>query len=191
MHRTPGDITRMKTARQSAKGSTHTPGGAHSTRSTSTSTSPVQEVTTTCTAVCGDNSNTRRSSSLTLLAVSTFKNMPEKALRAYVILDMQSSNKLVDKRVMKYFGVRGTAVNYILKSASDGNQIHQQGHVLRGLGMKGVMGSTTIHFQSVLIHPGLVDNRHEVATPSMALAHKHTHRFANSISDFEPDVPVL
>lgn len=141
-----------------------------------------------CTAVCkGRQSGV---CSKTLLTIIRHKDNKGKSLKAYVIVDEQSSNSFVDPQVIKDLKINAPSHSYSLKTLS-GHETPIDGKIVNGLEIRGINESKWYELPFLLTNDFIPDTRSEVATPSILSHHNHLSHLKENFPELDESVPVL
>ena len=142
-----------------------------------------------CTKICGCEIG--KNCSKTLLTELTMKNVPNKKLKAYCILDEQSNTTIVDEKVVQYFGQKFPSQEISMKFASQDYEQTISSKLVTGLQIKGVLTNEVIDIPRAVSCPNISDTTYEVATPDIVRKHPHLAHYAEHFPEFDPNTEVL
>lgn len=148
---------------------------------------PLGEITSKCTQVCGEN-NMSRSCSKICLKVHPAGN-PTQTVRLYAILDEQSNRSLVRTEFFEMFNDHGSSSPYSLRTCAGLKET--MGRRATGYVVESLDGETHISLPSLIECNDIPDDRDEIPTPSAALHHSHLKTIAHIIPELDPKAPIL
>ncbi|KAG1697676.1 hypothetical protein GQR58_005904 [Nymphon striatum] len=141
-----------------------------------------------CTEICGEVKTFICSK--TLLVNIRHKNIPEKVIQGYAILDEQSTNSFMDPIVLDKLNIEAPSHQYCLNTLS-GLKSDISGKIVDGLEVSGILENKWYGLSKVLTNPFIPDTRKEVATPDIIHKHKHLSHLASYFLDLNKDIPVV
>ena len=119
------------------------------------------------------------------------REVPGRALRAYVILDDQSSHTLVDRRVLDHFKVKFPKRIVKINHADEGSSSTIDGQLVTGLQVQGVLASEVVDIPTAFSCHRITDTRGLVTTPVVARAHAHVAHLADYFPPYDSNAEVL
>ena len=141
-----------------------------------------------CTEICGFNEN--RSCGKTLLVdISCPGVAPGVTVRAYAIIDEQSTNSFVTSLLLDSLKIDGPVQDYYIKTMS-GERSKFTGRTATGLVVKGVAETKSYELPTVYENDNVPDTKSEVATPAMLLKHPYLKKFANKFAPWDGEAQV-
>ncbi|XP_059833912.1 uncharacterized protein LOC132398455 isoform X2 [Hypanus sabinus] len=114
---------------------------------------------------------------------------PDKAIKAYVILDDQSNCSLVSPEFFKLFNIESEQFPYYLRTCS-GN-METQGRKAEGFQLESLDGKVIICLPPLLECNEILNNRTEIPTPSAVLHQPHLRHIAKHIPELDPTAEIL
>lgn len=150
---------------------------------------PVEtEVSSACTEVCGNSQLPRSCSKVCLVKVFP-ENQPEKAVKAYVILDDQSNRSLARSEFFDLFSITERSIAYTLKTCA--GTIETEGRIAQGFQVESLDGGLTLSLPALLECNEIPDNRSEIPTPEVISKHRHLKHLARYIPEPNHHAPIL
>lgn len=119
---------------------------------------------------------------------------PSRCLRAYAIIDEQSTTSILDQRAIDYLGGEFPEREFTLTFASDRYQITEKGYQVTGLKVKAANDSEiteVIDLPDMLTTREIADTRHEVASPEEVMQFNHIRHLAPKFSSIDSQAKVL
>ncbi|KAK3099229.1 hypothetical protein FSP39_001287 [Pinctada imbricata] len=128
------------------------------------------EVTSTCTEVCGEGFSGKSCAKIQLVWIYP-QGREELALKTYVVIDDQSTSTLGTPDFFDKLGIGGTQSPYILSTCS--GKVTTWGRRVPGLVVESFDRSVRLDLPIVTECEYIPDNRHEIPTPEIARAYSH------------------
>nr|XP_054604550.1 uncharacterized protein LOC129165413 [Nothobranchius furzeri] len=147
-----------------------------------------QDVTTTCTEVCGNKITGKSCSKICLVQVYP-KGQREKMRRMYAMIDDQSNQSLAKTEFFDIFDIESTTEPYTLKTCSGVTQMTGRragGHIVESLD-----GKANFPLPTLIECNAIPNNRDEVPTAEAALHHPHLKAIAAEIPPLDPKADIL
>ncbi|XP_048868217.1 uncharacterized protein LOC125740722 isoform X1 [Brienomyrus brachyistius] len=148
----------------------------------------VPEVSSACTEVCGNSQLPRSCSKVCLVKVYP-ENRPEKAVKAYVILDDQSNRSLARPEFFDLFDITECNIAYTLKTCA-GTMV-TEGRLAQGFQVESFDGSVVLPLPVLLECNEIPDNRSEIPSPEVISRHRHLRHLARYIPRPDHHAPIL
>ncbi|KAI7804924.1 hypothetical protein IRJ41_023810 [Triplophysa rosa] len=145
-------------------------------------------VNSSCTEVCGTG-NIGWSCSKICLAKLYPKGQPDKAIKAYVILDDQSNRSLTKSSLFELFNIERKPYSYYLKTCS--GIVETYGRRAEDFVVESLDGTTTIPLPPLIECNDIPNNRCEIPTPNAARHHPHLVKVAEHIPEVDPTAEIL
>ncbi|XP_048747853.2 uncharacterized protein LOC125660050 [Ostrea edulis] len=145
-------------------------------------------VDSTCTEICGKNVDGKSCAKILPVYV-TNKNIPQKQIKAYVILDEQSNKTLARSELFDSFGVDSALMEYTLRSCSGKSQMF--GRKSGGFIIQSVDMSAKIVLPEIIECRDIPNNRNEIPTPEAVRHHTHLCDIANKLEPIDADAEIL
>ena len=152
------------------------------------STSETKTTTVLCTKIKENQKNINCSK--TLLVEISLDNLSEKII-GYAIIDEQSTNTLVDERVLDFFGVDFPITNYTMKVATQDCELKSSGKLVSGLQVRGILEDEIIPIPVALSVHNIADTTSEVASPQLVRQNELIAKYASHFPKVEPQASVL
>ncbi|XP_061166266.1 uncharacterized protein LOC133175165 [Saccostrea echinata] len=146
------------------------------------------DIDSTCTEICG-RSVDGKSCAKILPVYVTNKNIPQKQIKAYVILDEQSNKTLARSELFHFFGVDSTSMEYTLRSCSGQSQMF--GRRSSGFIIQSVDLSTKIVLPEIIECRDIPNNRNEIPTPEAVRHYSHLCDIANELEPIDENAEIL
>uniref|UniRef100_A0A8C5WIB5 Large ribosomal subunit protein uL6 N-terminal domain-containing protein n=1 Tax=Leptobrachium leishanense TaxID=445787 RepID=A0A8C5WIB5_9ANUR len=165
---------------------------------TSTDTPPVlmhggettdQEVTivsSSCTAVCGEDLCDRSCAKICLVNIY-HQDHPGKSAKVYAILDDQSNRSLARTELFDLFNIKGDSYPYTLGTCSGITEV--SGRRASGIIVASLGGNLELPPLVECNH--IASNKQEIPTPEAALHHPHLKAIANEIPTLVKNADIL
>lgn len=145
-------------------------------------------VSSSCTEVCGAG-QVGRSCSKICLAKVYHKGSPDRAIKAYIVLDDQSNRSLATSSFFDLFNVQSKPYPYLLRTCSGTEETF--GRRAEDFMVKALDGKVTIPLPPLIECNDLPDNRAEIPTPNAALHQPHLVKVAEHIPELDPTAEIL
>lgn len=145
-------------------------------------------INSNCTAVCGTG-HVGRSCSKICLAKIFPKGEPDKAIKAYVILDDQSNRSLAKSSLFELFDIKCKPYSYCLKTCS--GVVETSGRRAVDFVVESLDGRATIPLPPLIECDDILNNRSEIPTPNAARCHPHLVKVAEYIPEIDPTANIL
>ena len=142
-----------------------------------------------CTKLCNDASSFKNCSKTVLVRI-TRPGISNQTLECYCIIDEQSTSSFADRRVAEFFNITGPIVNYNLNTLS-GTNYNTEGIEMSGLFVKGVNEKKGFKLPLLITNDSLPQNKHEIASPDIVLAHPHISYLAKHFNPINDSAEVL
>lgn len=149
--------------------------------------SPLPEITSRCTEICGKGSSLRSCSKVCLVKVFP-KDKPECSVKMYVVLDDQSNCSLARPEFFELFGIKGSLLTYNMRTCAGSTEMI--GRKASGFQIQPVNGGLCLDLPPLIECNEIMFNRDEIPTPDVALAHAHLKHLAPLIPDLDPDAQI-
>ena len=131
-----------------------------------------------------------KSCSKTVLVTLSNPAKPGKVLRCYCIVDEQSSSCFASSAVANFFDIKGSAIDYNLNTLS-GYQSKFTGIELTGFYIKGVGEKKGFNLPKMVTNDSIVNNREEITTPDIVVAHSHISHLAKHFNDVDESAHIM
>ncbi|XP_067282594.1 uncharacterized protein [Pseudorasbora parva] len=145
-------------------------------------------IISSCTEVCGAE-QVGRSCSKICLAKVYHKGCPDKAIKAYIVLDDQSNRSLATFSFFDLFNIQSKPYPYLLRTCSGTGETF--GRKAEDFVVKALDGKVTIPLPPLIECNDLPDNRAEIPTPNAALHQPHLVKVAEHIPKLDPTAEIL
>lgn len=145
-------------------------------------------VNSNCTEVCGTGQVSRSCSKICPVKVYR-KGQPDKAIKAYVILDDQSNRSLARSSFFKLFNVECEPYSYYLRTCS--GTMETSGRRAEDFVVESLNGKVAIPLPPLIECNDILNNRSEIPTPNAALHHPHLVKVAEHIPEVDPTAEIL
>ena len=157
-------------------------------RSTHQETEKTESVSTKCTQICG--SCTVGKSCAKLLLVSVYpEGNPEKALRAYAIIDDQSNRSLAKSELFNTLGIHGEEYEYTLSSCHGRTRI--TGRKANGLHIESINGTARYKLPPLIECDDIPSSRAEIPTPEVARCYTHLQDIESHMAPVDSNAEIL
>lgn len=140
-------------------------------------------INSSCTTVCGTGQVGRSCSKICLVKIFP-KNEPDKAIKAYVMLDDQSNRSLAKSSLFDLFNIKCQTHSYYLKTCS--GMVKTSGRRAEDFVVQSLSGETTISLPLLIECDDILDDRSEIPTPSAARCHPHLVKIEEHIPEIDP-----
>lgn len=150
--------------------------------------SESSEVMSKCTQICG-NRFAGKSCAKTILVLVYPKDMPERAVKMYAILDDQSNSTLATTDFFDKLDVHGEVLPYTLSSCA-GN-IETAGRRASGFVIEALDHSATLDLPTVIECNHIPNSRDEIPTPDVAQRHSHLNSITSFIPHLDDNAEIL
>lgn len=147
-----------------------------------------EEVTTSCTEVCGQGQWGRSCSKICLTRVY-LKGHKDRAVRAYVIMDDQSNRSLARPELFELFNIKTEPLCYNLRTCS--GLVKTWGKMAEGFQIESLDGSAVIPLPPLIECQDIPNNRSEIPTPSAVLHQPHLRSIAKFIPKLDTQAEIL
>ena len=117
------------------------------------------------------------------------KSQPDKAIKAYVILDDQSNRSLARSSLFELFNIECKPYSYYLKTCS--GVAETSGRRAEGVVVESLDGKATIPLPPLIECNDILDNRSEIPTPNATRHHPHLVKVAEHIPEVDPTAEIL
>ncbi|XP_057684651.1 uncharacterized protein LOC130910980 [Corythoichthys intestinalis] len=148
----------------------------------------TQEVTSSCTEVCGEGVSARECSKITLVNVYP-AGQKELTRKMYAILDEQSNRSLARSQFFDLFQIQATSHPYVLRTCAGLTGV--TGRRACGFMVESVNEKLNIPLPTLLECNEIPNNRSEIPTPEAARHHSHLQQIADMIPPLEPTADIL
>ncbi|XP_028822925.1 uncharacterized protein LOC114778148, partial [Denticeps clupeoides] len=145
-------------------------------------------VNSSCTEVCGMGQAGRSCSKICLVKVYP-DGQPNKAIKAYAILDDQSNRSLVKSAFFELFKIKSEPYSYYLKTCS--GSVELSGRTAKGFVVESHEGGVVVPLPPLIECDDILDNRSEIPTPDVARHHPHLRKIAKLIPEVDPTAEIL
>ncbi|XP_051816711.1 uncharacterized protein LOC127537707 [Acanthochromis polyacanthus] len=146
------------------------------------------EVTSRCTKVCSEGSPSRSCSKVCLVRVFP-RGQSERSVKMYVILDDQSNRSLARSEFFQLFGVEGNLSPYMMKTCAGTTEM--TGRKAVGFQIEAINGGMCMDLPPLIECNEIMNNRSEIPTPEVALAHAHLKHIAPNIPELDPNAQMM
>lgn len=146
------------------------------------------EVTLRCTKVCSNDNLLRSCSKVCLVRVFP-RGQPERAIKMYAILDDQSNRSLVRSEFFHMFKVESNLSPYLMKTCAGTTEMTRR--KATGFQIEAVNGGVRLDLPPLIECNEIMNNRSEIPTLDVALAHAHLKCIAPHISKLDPDAEMM
>ncbi|XP_017275504.2 uncharacterized protein LOC108249317 [Kryptolebias marmoratus] len=147
-----------------------------------------EEITSSCTQVCGTNEASRSCSKICLVQVYP-AGCPQQAVKLYAIHDEQSNRSLVRPEFFELFNDCGPSSPYSIRTCAGTKDT--MGRRAIGYVVAALDGSVHIPLPSLIECKNIPNDRDEIPTPSAAMHHSHLKSVANLIPELDSNAPIL
>ena len=148
------------------------------------------DLTNRCTKVCGQNTvGIGRSCAKICLADVYDPSAPHVTIRTLVIIDEQNNHSLARAKLSDKLNIKGSATSYTLKTCSGVKQT--LGRPAHGLVTESLDKQVRYQLPTLTECDEIPNNREEILTPEVALAHPHLSQIANKIPTLDKEAEVL
>lgn len=152
------------------------------------SDSPKEELSASCTKVCGADLSDRSCSKI--CAVKVFPTgHQDKAIKVYAVIDDQSNRSLVRSEFFDIFNLNSESSPYRLRTCA--GVLETSGRRAYGFQVSSLDGHVTLPLPSLIECNNIPDDRSEIPTPQAALHHSHLRHIAGEIPELDCDAPIM
>ncbi|KAK7893312.1 hypothetical protein WMY93_022464 [Mugilogobius chulae] len=147
-----------------------------------------QEITSSCTKVCGAEGSGKSCSKIVLVNVYP-SGQHDKSKTMYAVLDDQSNLSLARSDFFDMFDIHGTEAPYNITTCMGATQAFGRrayGYVIESLDKE-----TCLQLPTLIECDNLPNNRAEIPTPEAAYHHKHLKKIASEIPPLDPNAEIL
>ncbi|XP_026003932.1 uncharacterized protein LOC113009687 [Astatotilapia calliptera] len=147
------------------------------------------ETSSACTQVCGDLGGGRSCSKICQAYIYP-KGHPDKKVKVYAIIDDQSNRSLAKSNLFDTFGIpMSNLAPYTLKTCTGVSTTN--GRLAENLFIQSVDGQFSSPLPSLLECDSLPDNKNEIPTQEIALAHQHLKHLADHMQPLDPEADIM
>lgn len=146
------------------------------------------EVTSRCTKVCGKGNLPRSCSKVCLVRVFP-QGQPKRSIKMYVIIDDQSNRSLARSEFFHLFKVESSLSPYLMKTCAGTTEM--TGRKAVGFQIEAVDGGVCLDLPPLIECNEIMNNKSEIPTPEVALAHTHLKHIAPHIPELDPDAEMM
>ena len=140
-----------------------------------------------CSSVC--RSNFGRSCSKTFMVEISALNGVGKSLRAYAIVDEQSTHTFASAKVFEYLNIESKIEDYKIKTLSSSQSLIS-GRTATGLLVRGINERNSYALPLVYENNNIPDTKGEIAAPEMVYAHPQISCFSHNFLPIDSQVEV-
>lgn len=164
-------------------------GGEHGEEYNEESNPDNRETSSACTKVCGDLIGGRSCSKICQTYIYP-EGHADRKVKVYAIIDDQSNRSLAKSSLFDMFDIPMTNLApYTLKTCTGVSMTN--GRRAENLIIQSVDGQFSSPLPSLLECDSLPDNKSEIPTPEVALAHPHLKHLAGQIQPLDPEVDIM
>jgi hypothetical protein len=145
-------------------------------------------ITTTCTEICGDKPGGRSCSKICLANIYVNQH-PDRKVKAYVLIDDQSNCSLAKPQLFDVLNIDGESFPYTLRTCAGTMQI--EGRHAKGLVIESLYGHKRQLLPTITECNAIPDNKDEIPTPDIAMAHPHLRPISDQIPEAQRDTDIL
>ncbi|XP_039866234.1 uncharacterized protein LOC120720577 [Simochromis diagramma] len=147
------------------------------------------ETSSACTQVCGDLGGGRSCSKICQAYIYP-KGHPDKKVKVYAIIDDQSNRSLAKSNLFDTFGIpMSNLAPYTLKTCTGVSTTN--GRLAENLFIQSADGQFSSPLPSLLECDSLPDNKNEIPTQEIALAHQHLKHLADHMQPLDPEADIM
>uniref|UniRef100_A0A8C5WGP0 Large ribosomal subunit protein uL6 N-terminal domain-containing protein n=1 Tax=Leptobrachium leishanense TaxID=445787 RepID=A0A8C5WGP0_9ANUR len=146
----------------------------------------VTIVSSSCTAVCGEDLCDKSSAKICLVNIY-HKDHPGKSAKVCAILDDQSNRSLTRTELFDIFHIKGDSYPYTLGTCSGITEVsgrRARGYIVASLG-------GNLELPTLVECNQIPSNKQEIPTPEAALHHPHLKAIANEIPALDKNANIL
>lgn len=141
-----------------------------------------------CTDVCGSHIEGKSCAKILPINV-THIDYPSTSLKAYMILDEQSTRTLVRSELLDYFDIHSTPKEYTSSSCSEKSLM--SGRRANGFVIQSLDRKSEIRLPKVIEFQDIPYNRNEIPTPDIIKHHPHLRRVMTELSPLDCEAEIL
>lgn len=117
------------------------------------------------------------------------RDIPNKYIKIYAILDEQSNKSLAKKELFDEFNIQSQQESYTLSTCS--GRLDTTGRRSKGFIIESLDGNTQLDLPTIIECEGIPNNRNEISTPEVAMFHPHLEDIAHELSPLDCQSDIL
>ncbi len=138
--------------------------------------------------MCGKDLFGKSCSKICLAKIFT-NGQRERAIKVYVIIDDQSNRSLMRSDIFNLFDIKADSSPYSLRTCA--GIVETAGRRVQGFNVESMNGQVVLPLPTLIECDQIPNDRSEISTPQVALAHPHLQAIASQIPELDSEAPIL